>query len=167
MCKRLATATLWQSDHRGDQILDFLVASTAHYRIEHCYSCAVPGYLIVAPMEDAESVFELSEPAQSELGSALARATQLVTEAVQPLRVYCAQFGEEDARLHFHVFPRSAEITARFIAEFPDQELLIHGPVLLDWARSRFAAEKAEVWAAVELVVERMRRLDAAMHADD
>lgn len=146
----------------GYQILDFLVARTAHYEVEHCYSCAIPGYLIVSPTAAAESIFELSEPARSELGAILARATSLVTRVVRPLRVYCAQFGEEDSRLHFHVFPRTADVTARFVAEFPEQARLIHGPVLLDWARTTFAAGRDEVWSAVAPVVDEMRRLDAA-----
>ncbi len=147
--------------------MDFLITRNAHYLVEHCYSCAIPGYLIVSPTEDVESVFDLSDPARSHLGPTLALATRLVTETVRPLRVYCAQFGEEDARLHFHIFPRSAEITARFVAEFPEQARLVHGPVLFDWARSTFAASEAEVWSAVSPVIDKMRELNAAGDAGD
>ncbi len=145
--------------------MDFLVARTAHFVVEHCYSCAVPGYLIVSPGENVEAIFGLSDPARAELGPVLAHATELVTRVVRPLKVYCAQFGEEDARLHFHVFPRTTDITTRYAAEFPAQADLIHGPVLLDWARSTFAAGKDEVWSAVAPVVEQMRRLDASGRA--
>ena len=150
-----------RTDSEAATGMDFLITRSEHFIVEHCYSCAVPGYLIVSPLEEVESVSGLSGPAQAALGSTLARATDLISEAVQPIRIYCAQFGEEDARLHFHVFPRTADITTRFVAEFPEQERLIHGPVLLDWARSTFAAGRDEVWSAVEPVIERMRRLDA------
>ena len=119
----------------------------------------------MSPAGAVESIARLPGPARDALGPTLAHAVGLVTAAVDPLRVYCAQFGEEDSRLHFHVFPRTAEVTARFVAEFPDQAQLIHGPVLLDWARSAYAAGRDEVWSEVEPVVDEMRRLDAADRA--
>ena len=137
--------------------MDFLIIRTGHYIVEHCYSCAVPGYLIVSSTDDVDSISRLSGPAQSQLGSVLAHAVEMVTDAVQPLKVYCAQFGEEDARLHFHVFPRSGEMTARFVKEFPEQDQLIHGPLLLDWARTEFSAGKEEVWSIAAPVVEKMK----------
>lgn len=147
--------------------MDFLITRTAHYIIEHCYSCAVPGYLVVSTTDDIDSISTLSAPAQSQLGSVLALAVELVTDVVQPLKLYCAQFGEEDARLHFHVFPRSGALTARFIKEFPEQGQLIHGPLLLDWARSTFSASNEEVWSIAGPVIEKMKlHCKASQHSD-
>ena len=58
-------------------------------------------------------------------------------------------FGEEGQELHFHVFPRTAEITNEFLRAFPGQRDLIHGPILLDWARSRYRAAKPDIWRTV------------------
>jgi diadenosine tetraphosphate (Ap4A) HIT family hydrolase len=154
---RYAASTMFRFEQKRDECMDFLITRTAHYIVEHCYSCAVPGYLIVSTTDDVDSISTLSAPAQSQLGSVLALAGELVTDVVQPLKVYCAQFGEEDARLHFHVFPRSGEMTARFIQEFPEQDQLIHGPLLLDWARSAFSASNEEVWSIARPVIETMK----------
>lgn len=49
-----------------------------------------------------------------------------------------AQFGETGDDLHFHVLPRTAAVTREFLLAYPQQEELIHGPVLFDWARTMY-----------------------------
>lgn len=156
---------MFRPEPAANRTVDFVIARTPCYVIEHCYSCAVPGYLIVSSTDGVDSISRLSAPAQSGLGPVLAHAVDLVTRAVRPLKVYCAQFGEEDASLHFHVFPRSRELTDRFFDEFPEQKALIHGPVLLDWARATFAAGTDEVWSAAAPVIAEMKALAAQRRA--
>jgi hypothetical protein len=74
--------------------MNYLIDENKFYRIEQCYSCAVPGYLIVSPTIVSISLHELPRPIQERLGSSLALATNLIQEVIQPLKVYCAEFGE-------------------------------------------------------------------------
>ena len=112
----------------------------------------------MSPMIPTLSLAALSRNAQEELGPVLAAATEAVQNIIAPLKVYCAQFGEEGRQLHFHVFPRTTEITNEFIRAFPEQKDLIHGPILLDWARARYRAPEPDVWAAVSAVVPALRK---------
>jgi len=138
--------------------MDFLIAENALFRIEHSYSCAIPGYLIVSPTLNVASVHELPLTYQTQLGTSLALATSLVHDVIDPVKVYCAQFGEEGKELHFHVFPRTADMTDEFVKLYPHQQDLIHGPVLFDWARTRYQASQEQVWAHVSSVIHEMRR---------
>src|SRR5438094_4278355 len=67
----------------------------AHFHIEPCASCPIPGYLIVSPRVPVSSLAELSPDAQSALGATLVAATRTIEAVVQPQRVYCALFAEE------------------------------------------------------------------------
>ncbi|SRR6266851_493084 len=113
-----------------------------HFTIEQCRDCAIPGYLIVSHLKPAVHLEELNTKAARVLGPTLVLAVSVVRAVVQPLRVYCAQFGEEATQLHFHVFPRTTEITAEYLKARPEQGEMIHGPMLLDWARTRYKGKK-------------------------
>jgi len=70
-------------------------------------------------------------------GPALAMTTAAIEALVRPQRVYCALFSEETRAVHFHVFPRTEWLTAKYFAAHPD-ETGISGPRLMDWARRMF-----------------------------
>jgi diadenosine tetraphosphate (Ap4A) HIT family hydrolase len=137
--------------------MGFSVAEFEHFQVTHCADCLVPGYLIISSLAPVLSLADLSKNAQRELGTVLATATGAIQSVISPVKIYCAQFGEETEELHFHVFPRTVEITATFLAAFPTQQGLIHGPVLLDWARSEYRADRSDVLAAVSPVVHAVR----------
>ncbi len=118
--------------------MNFTIDKNKYFTIEHCHSCAVPGYLMVSPTIGVASINELPNSFQKQLGLSLAAATQVVQVIINPLKIYCAQFGEEGIDLHFHIFPRTSKITSEFLKVFPEQKDLIHGPVLLDWAREKY-----------------------------
>src|SRR2546425_11472452 len=67
----------------------------AHFRIEPCASCPIPGYLIVSPRVPVSSLAELSPDVQSALGATLVATTRAIEAVVNPQRVYCALFAEE------------------------------------------------------------------------
>jgi len=137
--------------------MNFLIDKNEYFTTEHSFSCAVPGYLIVSPTINATSIAELPKEFQDRLGSNLARATELINVVVRPVKIYCAQFGEEGKELHFHVFPRTLILTSEYLKVFPNQKDLVHGPVLLDWARSEYKYYKQKVWSIVSSVVTEMR----------
>jgi diadenosine tetraphosphate (Ap4A) HIT family hydrolase len=101
-----------------------------------------------------------------DLGPTLASAVEIITNIVKPIKIYCCQYGEEDTRLHFHVFPRTEGMTASFLKEFPEQKDLIHGPLLFDWVRSKYKRSKKEVWSVVESVVMEMKTHNKALQPD-
>ena len=127
--------------------MKFLIAENEYFRIEHSYSCAVPGYLIVSPTINVNSISELPDSFLKQTGVSLAAATRLVEEVIKPVKIYCAQFGEEGGYLHFHIFPRSASLTREYLNAYPEQKELIHGPLILDWARTKYKYTKEKVWS--------------------
>src|SRR5438132_1755278 len=76
----------------------------AHFRIEPCASCPIPGYLIVSPRVPVSSLAELSPDAEAALGATLVAAIRAVEAVVHPQRVYCALFAEETRSVHFTCF---------------------------------------------------------------
>jgi len=112
--------------------------SNQHFVIEQSHDCAIPGYLIVRPILAASRLDEIGVLASTHLGPTLALAVSAVREVISPIKIYCAQFGEASDLFHFHIFPRTAGITTEFLRDHPEQRALIHGPVLFDWARSKY-----------------------------
>ena len=109
----------------------------AHFRIEPCASCPIPGYLIVSPRVPVSSLAELSPDAQSALGATLVATTRAIEAVVNPQRVYCALFAEETRSVHFHLFPRSEWLLLSYSRAHPE-DTEISGPRLMDWARRTF-----------------------------
>src|SRR2546426_8039823 len=69
----------------------------AHFRIEPCASCPIPGYLIVSPRVPVSSLAELSPDAQAALGATLVAATRTIEAVVHPQRVLLRAFRRRDA----------------------------------------------------------------------
>jgi hypothetical protein len=63
--------------------------------------------------------------------------TAAIEAVVRPERVYCALFSEETHVVHFHLFPRTEWLTAKYLAAHP-HVTEISGPRLMDWARRMF-----------------------------
>lgn len=141
--------------------MNFLLWENDHLKIEQCYTCALPGYLIVSPNAATDALYKLEVSTLKELGGVLARATQAVQSIIKPQKIYCAQFGEEEDAIHFHIFPRTLVLTTEFLRETPNQKTLIHGPVLLDWARTKYKAKPEKVWSIVQAS---MSQLQNALH---
>ena len=116
----------------SDAANEFLIHGTAHTKVEQSYGFRVPGYLIVGPRMACTRLAELDALASADLFACLARAESLVTELLQPERVYVARFGEENPQVHFHVFPRTARIEHAYLADVPDGKPY-SGARIVDW----------------------------------
>jgi len=110
-----------------------------NFIVEACGTCYIPGYLILRPRDAVGSLSQMNPAALASLGLTLAMATAGIEAAVQPMRVYCASFLEQTRVVHFHLFPRTEWLTAKYFAAHPD-ETEISGPQLMDWARRTFHA---------------------------
>jgi len=93
--------------------------------------------LIVTPTDGVESLSQMNPAALAALGPTLAMATAAIETVVQPQRVYCTLFSEETRAVHFHLFPRTEWLTAKYFAAH-SHETEISGPRLMDWARRTF-----------------------------
>ena len=124
--------------------------------------CAIPGYLIVSVVPAMTCLARLGSTLAAQLGVVLVRAVSVVEEVIQPLKLYCARFEEETHQLHFHIFPRTHDITQAYLAEYSEQQDLIHGPILLDCAHSRYKNQRLTVrsWKQIE-------RIRARLHGTD
>ena len=115
--------------------MDSTLFETEFYTASQCLECDVPGYIILESKTVSGKLYKLKIAAQIELGILLSNIERSVDEVLEPENIYLCKFGEEGTILHFHLFPRTKDITSRFLENFPGQEKLIHGPVLFDWAR--------------------------------
>ena len=139
---------------------ELLVYSDEYYLVEQCRDCAVPGYLIVSARSGACGLEDLTQEERAALGSVLALAVRAVRDVVRPLRVYCAQFGETEGPLHFHIFPRTEEITREYLKWNPlERGAAIDGPSLLAWSRKRspVGGDKANLDRVIEGIRQVMR----------
>lgn len=142
--------------------VNFEIGRSKDFLVEHCYSCAIPGYLVVSPLAAVQSLDALPTRSVENLGPSLAAATALVKEIVNPLRVYCAQFGEEQSQLHFHIFPRGVALTKEYLKAFPQHASQIRGPIVLDWARDQYRCSKESAYESNAHVIDQLRKLWAS-----
>jgi diadenosine tetraphosphate (Ap4A) HIT family hydrolase/acyl-coenzyme A thioesterase PaaI-like protein len=108
-----------------------------HFTVEACGTCYIPGYLIVTPRDAVESLSQMKPAVLMSLGPMLALTTAAIEAVVRPQRVYCTLFSEETHLVHFHLFPRTEWLTAKYFAAH-SHDTEISGPRLMDWARQTF-----------------------------
>jgi diadenosine tetraphosphate (Ap4A) HIT family hydrolase len=139
----------------------FRIYSGSCYTIDQCHDCPVPGYLVITPVSQAQSIEKLSAEEQIALGEILARAVWAIRQVVEPVKIYCAHFGEKNGPLHFHIFPRTREITRQYLEENPsERNKTIDGPRLLAWARRRILVyeDRWRMEATIDELREAIRR---------
>jgi diadenosine tetraphosphate (Ap4A) HIT family hydrolase len=89
------------------------------------------------PRYAAGSLSQMDPQSLALLGTTLATTTAAIEATVRPQRVYCALFSEATRAIHFHLFPRTEWLAARYLEAHP-RETQISGPRLMDWARRTF-----------------------------
>jgi diadenosine tetraphosphate (Ap4A) HIT family hydrolase len=72
------------------------------------------------------------------VGLVLAKSARVLEEAAGADRVYILSFAEIDRRLHFHLFPRTAQILSAFCAATGGDPKAVNGPMLFEWARASY-----------------------------
>ena len=142
--------------------MHFELTTLGGFRVEHCFDCAVPGYVVVSPVQPAASLSDIPPDVLAQLGPVLSVVNRAIQSVVAPLRIYCGLFAEQRLEVHFHVFPRTVEVTHEFLRVHPEQRDAIHGPALLDWARTYYRSSAPEVWDRVAPIVVQLRAALAA-----
>lgn len=92
---------------------------TTYWRVAHAFDSALPGWLVVVPLEHVTALDELPTEAYAELGDLLGRLSAALRAVVGCAKTYFMQFSEADGftHLHVHVVPR-----------MPDQPDELKGP---------------------------------------
>ena len=129
------------------------VLANDHFMVEPCSTCYIPGYLIVTPGDTVESLSQMNSAALVSLGPTLAATMAAIEAVVRPQRIYCSLFSEEARAVHFHLFPRTQWLTAKYFAAHT-HETEISGPRLMDWARRTFqkpitSMNRDETWEKI------------------
>ncbi|MEM1452201.1 MAG: hypothetical protein AAF957_17305 [Planctomycetota bacterium] len=140
---------------------DLLLLETDHTTVEHAGGIHLPGYLIVQPRAACERLADLDPEARADLADCLAWAEALLHDVLAPRRVYVARFGEADARIHFHVVPRTAEVERDYVAATND-EPPYSGARIVDWIWSRYCNDRQAAPDVDAFVVRARRRLHAS-----
>jgi diadenosine tetraphosphate (Ap4A) HIT family hydrolase len=110
------------------------------FTLEHSEECTVPGYLVLRMRAKDAALPRLDDRDAERLGALLARAAQAISAATGAERVYCLSFCEVDARLHFHLFPRTRWLLDAYHEATGTGGEPVNGPALFEWARRRFSA---------------------------
>ena len=119
-----------------------MVYENTYFKLVHCRDCFIAGYLILLPKQEVTSIAELLEPAQQQLGPTLAIAQRVLQTVINPQKIYSLSFNEKVSSLHFHIFPRTQELLAEYLAVNDLQAGSVDGPLLVTWARDTYQARK-------------------------
>ena len=93
--------------------------------------------MIVQPKQLVARIGQAREFA-AELGDILGRLECALLSATGATRIYILRFSETHSSVHFHVFPRTDEMAARYIQAMRRSPGQIIGPELFEWARQEF-----------------------------
>ena len=132
---------------------------TDHFTADQAGDYRVPGYVIVQTKGECTRMADLTPAEVADLTRCLARAESLVERVVRPERIYVLKFGEQNPRIHFHVFPRTTRIAEAYAAEVGD-EPPYNGARLVDWIWQDHASLGFSD-AEIQLFVDEARRLDS------
>lgn len=84
------------------------IVLTPHWRVAHAFDSALPGWLVVVPLEHLHALDELPAGALAELGPLLGALTSGLRTVVGCEKTYVGLYAEAEgfSHLHLHVVPR-------------------------------------------------------------
>lgn len=121
--------------------MDDLLFENECFQIEHANYYRIAGLLFVKPKVSVAAIQDLSLAALELLGPTLKIACEAVESVLQPANTYCAKFGESGAGLHFHIFPRTLQLTEKY-QQSGHSVSPLDGPHLMSWANSNFIGNR-------------------------
>ena len=112
------------------------VFASPSYLASPCRDCDIPGYLILHPRKQTDTIAGIQPESLAELGPVLARLETAIYAATGAEHVYVVRFSESLSAVHFHLFPRTRELAERWREAAPDvADQGINAPLLFAWAR--------------------------------
>lgn len=137
---------------------EYLLRATPFFRIEHSRGLRIAGLLFVSPIRPVRTLAELDDAELAALGPTLRLATRALEAVVRPLNIYCAKFGETPGPLHFHVFPRSAALTAEYLDDCRQDGPIIDAPRLVSWSYRTFSPPSGRSYGDIAETIRLLRR---------
>ncbi len=122
----------WNKEKMNKQII---IYNANDFIVSQCATCDIPGYVIIETKQNVKLLHEISPT--NKMFEILATVEKKIYRIIQPENIYFAKFGEKCKKFHFHVFPRTKEITERYLEQFPNTKDL-NGPQIFDWARREY-----------------------------
>ena len=116
------------------------VFASREFTCASCRDCDVPGYMILTPTPSSQSIAELTYRQRARLGGVLAKVEEAVAKATGAERVYVLRFSEGLETVHFHIFPRTAELEARY-REATGLSGPRNGEEMFAWARHQYKVD--------------------------
>ncbi len=136
-----------------------IVYQDREFEICLAVDCFIPGYLVVFPRREVQSIADFNAEEQVNLGKILARSQQLIDEIVQPERIYTLVFAEIVRQVHFHLFPRTFEMKQEYLKNFPSQEK-INAAELFNWFKARYKDKKYLNYDSItQIIIEKIATL--------
>ena len=84
-----------------------------YWRVDHCLSpVLLLGFLIIKTKRHCEQLAELTPEEGAALGPIIHNTCLVVSQILQPAKVYVCSFGEAVKHIHFYVIPRSPNIAS-------------------------------------------------------
>ncbi|MBP2642517.1 MAG: histidine triad protein [Firmicutes bacterium] len=74
--------------------------------LHHCIDQDIPGYLIISPVRHVEAYGDLDQAEILRMGMIIKLSVAALKMIKGVDKVYVANFGEETAHFHMHIFPR-------------------------------------------------------------
>ncbi|ENM5747480.1 hypothetical protein V4V60_002172 [Vibrio mimicus] len=139
--------------------MTMIVFEDQYFKVSQCRTCDIPGYLIVDCKTQTVYLADLPFEAQTVFVGLIGRLEIAIAKATGAEKVYCAKFGEAGGNLHFHLFPRSVSITTNYLKVYPEQQHLINGPILFDWAREKYKTSSESLSVRVRECLEEIKGL--------
>lgn len=85
---------------------EFIVYETEHWLLNHNFSNALPGYLILGAKAPVDSLADLPVAALHEFAELLARSQAILQQTLRPERLYVSRYGHSAGYpIHFHLIP--------------------------------------------------------------
>ena len=88
------------------------VLHTAHWRVVHAFTSALPGWLVLLPTRHVAAFTELTPEAAAELGGLITRLSAALEVVTGCVKTYLMQFSEAEgfSHLHLHLVPRAPDL---------------------------------------------------------
>lgn len=115
--------------------------SDKNFIVSQCSTINIPGYLIIESIQEDYYLYKKQVSSWKTLGILLAKIEEELYKTLQPENIYFCKFGEENKKIHFHVFPRTREITRKYFEHHPNTGIL-NGPQIFDWARREYRVKE-------------------------
>lgn len=148
-----------------------LIFEDENFKIEQSQECLLPGYVILFVKKPCTILANLNPKHAQQLMQIIQTTQQIIQQIIKPEKIYLCSFCEINPQLHYHIFPRTLEITRQYIsANQLNSDTNIDGLKLLSWAKSKYKTPLSNQERAIlheKLIAEFKRKICSAFIPDE